>query len=447
MRRVARLVRMPLVWLARLIAAAAFRGFEVQGRRSRRPGPRLIVANHFGGLLDVIVVMAALRELPHVVAKSTLFERLPLRLALRALGVVPVYRRIDGGGAEQNRASFAEVHRALARGDSVLIFPEGTVTDSQRLQPIRTGAARMVIGAIADGTAGIEIVPVGITYEDKVASRSRVLAEIGPTVPADSVVGELTAGGPIDEDDHRVVIGLTEAIGDALRAVTPDFGSLLREAEMMRLAELHVRTLWRAPFRDPSVADLREVAQRLARLSPDLIEPVLDLAGRYAFALSAAGLSDDVITPRPGLADVTRLILRSAVAFVVLSPLALFGATANAIPTLLVLAVGSGVQQPVSKGTARIVTALVVFPIAWAVVIWVTEVEGWGILVLLLALAGASVALVVSLQLLVEIAEGFLRWRQVRGRRALLDDLAARRAPVQGAIDAVLGVVPPQPAG
>ena len=426
------------MWLVRLVVAGSFRGYEVVGREKLRPGPRLVVCNHFGGLVDPIVAIWALGGMPNILAKSTLFERLPLRLALRLLGVIPVYRAVDVADTSQNVSSFTAVHDALRRGRSVLIFPEGTVTDEQRLLPIRTGAARIVLGAKAAGIEGVTIVPIGITYEDKVSARSRVLVEIGDAIAVDEVAPRVLGGGPLAEENHHAVDALTGVIADRLQRVSPDYGSLVREAEMMKLANVHLRTDWADPFRDPSVADLRTVAQALAHVPAEKADPAIDRVGRYVLAVEAAGLSDDAITPRPGIGDLAKLILRSALILLLASPLVIFGLAANIVPLLAVLAVGSAVAEPVTKGTARIIAALVLFPVSWAILIWLTGVRGWGILLVGVVLAVASVAVVASLQLVFELGEAILRWRQVRGRRALLDDLAERRTDAEAALGALV---------
>ncbi|MEZ5140759.1 MAG: 1-acyl-sn-glycerol-3-phosphate acyltransferase [Acidimicrobiales bacterium] len=89
---------------------------------------------------------------------------------MRAVGVLPVHRTVDGGG--DNAGTFRSVIAELHHGHAVAIFPEGTTHDDQRLAPVRTGAARLALDAAADGV-DLAIVPVGITFEDKVALRSR----------------------------------------------------------------------------------------------------------------------------------------------------------------------------------------------------------------------------------------------------------------------------------
>ena len=50
---------------------------------------------------------------------------------------------------------------------TVIILPEGVTRDDPSIASIKTGAARLALGARAHETAGIQITAVGIRYEDK----------------------------------------------------------------------------------------------------------------------------------------------------------------------------------------------------------------------------------------------------------------------------------------
>ncbi|MGI9609503.1 MAG: 1-acyl-sn-glycerol-3-phosphate acyltransferase [Acidimicrobiia bacterium] len=420
--------------LSLLVTNGLFRSFEIDGQ-SPHDGPRLIVANHFNGLVDAIVLVRGLHGLPHFIAKSTLFKRLPLRLALRALGVVPVYRQSDVSDRSGNTSSFEEVRAALAKGRTVLIFPEGTVTDEQRLQRIRTGAARIALGAAAEGVRGLLIVPMGITYEDKVASRSRVLVQVGEPIPVDDEVAALAHGAEISEDNHDLVRSTTDLIRERLLAVSPDYGSLVRERSMMRAAGVYARSHSGA-FDEPSVSAIRAVAQRLADATGGAGDRAIDAVGRYELALSAVGLRDDQINPPPRVSDLARVVVTKTIVVIIILPFALFGLLVNLVPIVLTWLVGAAIREPVTKGTARVLTALVMFPLAWTIQILAVDPD-YTLLTLVLMIVSA-VLLVVGFKQVLDLIEATITYTSVRTRRALLDDLAALREQADGAIEAAL---------
>lgn len=422
---------------ARLVTLVLFKDVEVVGS-AEHDGPRLIVANHFGGLVDAIVVVRALGGLPHIVAKSTLFKPLPLRLVLRLLGVVPVYRRSDRSDTAKNTSSFDEVAKALKRGRSVLIFPEGTVTDTQELQTVRTGAARMALRAMEVGTRDLAIVPIGITYEDKVSTRSRVLVEIGPHI-ADGEIRDLAGGTELSEENHPLVDDVTDLIRRRLTAVAPDYGSLLRERTMMLAASIRVRSDMERAYGEPRMSELRSVAQRLARATEGGGDEQLAETGGYQMALAAAALEDRDVQPTPRARELARIATRKALIVLLLAPLALVGLIVNLTAILIVVLVGAFVKEPVSKGTARVVTGIVVFPLLWVVIAVVNGEFWWGILVL--EFAGLIFLVLLTTQAL-DLVEDLRTWWAVRNRIALVPDLQTIRGEADAEIRGLLSTGP-----
>jgi glycerol-3-phosphate O-acyltransferase/dihydroxyacetone phosphate acyltransferase len=423
---------------ARLVTLVLFKGVEVVGPRDQG-GPRLVVANHFGGLVDAIVVVRALGGRPHIVAKATLFKRLPLRLILRFLGVVPVYRRSDQSDTSKNTSSFDEVADALRKGRTVLIFPEGTVTDTQELQTVRTGAARMALRAIETGTRDLAIVPLGITYEDKVSSRSRVLVEIGEPI-TDTEIRELAGETAIDEENRPLVATLTDRIRERLAAVAPDYGSLIRERTMMLAASIRVRSSMTKAFDEPSMSSLRSVAQRLARVTAGAGDAPFTETGGYQLALAASGLEDHQVQPTPSVRNLAAVILRKALIVIVISPLALVGLAINVVAIVLVILVGTIVKEPVSKGTARVVTGVVVFPALW-IGIAVANGNYWWLAVVVEFIG--LIFLVLLVTQVIDLFEAVIGWWAVRTHVALIPDLQVIRAEADAELAALLVDPPP----
>ena len=88
------------------------------------------------------------------------------------------------------------------------IFPEGEASDEAHLLPIRTGAARIALGAHSRGAMGLRIVPVGLIYEDKQRARSRAYVRVGDPIELDSDLATNPAVPP-DETDRDAVDSAT----------------------------------------------------------------------------------------------------------------------------------------------------------------------------------------------------------------------------------------------
>ncbi|HWJ64213.1 MAG TPA: 1-acyl-sn-glycerol-3-phosphate acyltransferase [Acidimicrobiales bacterium] len=460
-------------FVARLITRGLYRSVEVIGFDDLPTGPRLIVANHFNGFVDPVVLAGALGRLPRFIAKATLWKTPGVPLLMRIVGVLPVHRTADGGG--DNARTFGEVVRELHHGMTVAIFPEGTTHDNQHLSPVRTGAARLALDAAHDRVPGMHIVPVGVTFEDKVALRSRVVIRAGtPIDPAGPAYldGE---GEPLGSGDHDAVRALTEEIRSGLAATAPDFETLLDAVEMRRAADVALRTHGVAPLAEVSLAKREQLAKDLDHLPEAQREPIARAAAEYELLLGAVRVSDRYLAPRVQVKDLVVRLVLTALFVALLAPFALVGVVVNVIPTLLVVVAGLVAKAPVSKGTNRVLVGFVAFPAMWiSLAVWdvggtwvadalslatwplTPEIEwvfgsrgGWG--ASLLVFVACPVLGLLAVWLAEQISRLYRTWRAVStsvNRRGQLADLLDRRAELVAMVagaGAAPGTDPPRP--
>jgi 1-acyl-sn-glycerol-3-phosphate acyltransferase len=392
------------------------------------------VANHFNGFVDPLVVVVVLRRLPRFLAKATLWRIFPLRPLLALAGIIPVHRRVDGGGGDANRRAFAAAEKALRAGSTVAIFPEGITHDEPRLAPLRTGAARIALAARAAGAEGLAILPIGMLFEDKVAVRTRVLARVGEPVDLDQVAPGLLGSGPDDEENREAVVALAELLTDRLRAVTPDYDDRWQHAELSLAADVALRP---DPEAHPSaipLVDRERLAQRLAR-SPQ-VESVREATRRYATRLHVTDIDDPDLLAQGGVVGWARRLVVAgvgiALGYVLLAP----ALAASAIPAVLVAVLGAQPRSPVTKGTVRVLAGLVLFVATWvtvAVVVADTALAriGW--------ILYQAVGLLIALPIL-EYGYAWLRstrsWWHIREHRARVPELLEERASLVAAVAA-----------
>jgi glycerol-3-phosphate dehydrogenase (NAD(P)+) len=124
-------------------------------------GPVIIAANH-RSFLDPFVIGTMARRPLYYVAKQELFRNRLQAWILNALGAFPVRR----GAGDEDMVSTAKA--ILARGDIVLIFPEGT-----RTRPGSLGKPKRGVGRLALET-GAPVVPVAVIGTEDVRRGWRI---------------------------------------------------------------------------------------------------------------------------------------------------------------------------------------------------------------------------------------------------------------------------------
>jgi 1-acyl-sn-glycerol-3-phosphate acyltransferase len=179
-----------LAFLTRLITGVQARGAsgDLTG------GQRVYFANHTSHL-DTLVIWAslpeALRHQTRPVAAADYWDRPGLRrwLACEVLNALLV-DRAGGGGS---RESLRRIDAALAAGDSLILFPEGTRGDGSHIGELKPG-----LYFIAHQRPGAALVPVYLQNLSRILPKGEVLP-----VP---ILGSANFGPPLTlnpgEDRH-----------------------------------------------------------------------------------------------------------------------------------------------------------------------------------------------------------------------------------------------------
>jgi 1-acyl-sn-glycerol-3-phosphate acyltransferase len=348
--------------IARLARIGWFRSVETSGlERLADPGPLLMVANHAGGFVDPMLLMSVAPRSPRFLAMASLF-RPGLGALLRFAGAVPVHRRTEGS-TEANVSTFAACFEVLAAGGVIALFPEGQASDAVHLLPVKTGAARIALGARSNGARGLRIVPVGLIYEDKGSARARAFVRVGAPIDLDDEVARLP-GGARDEQDREAVTALTTLIEGRLAEAALDFADAAQAADLFFAARVALRRAGGNPAWAPPLSALEDLAGRLAEAPPEAQASVRDAAANYRAALEANDLPDAVVAagPRSRL-DGPRIA--GGVLTVLAIPLAAVGAVANAVPAAVVHLTGRRPAAPVTLATIKFLVGFVCFPLTW----------------------------------------------------------------------------------
>ena len=362
-------------------------------------GPVLVVANHPNSLLDPLVIFRIAGRATRPLARAPLFEQPGVGLLLRAMNGLPVYRRQDHPDApevmDRNEHTFRAAIDALRAGEAVQIYPEGISHNEPQLQPLKTGAARIALGAEAEAgwSLGLGIVPVGLTYSrEKTKYRSRAVAHVGDAI----LVREWR--DTFRRDDQAAVRGLTEELGRRMTAVTLN----LAEREDRALIETAER-LWAAEKELAGWRERPELAERLPRLrafarglgwlrehDPDRHQRLERAVRRHQRRLAMIGAGEGEAPPTYSPGDVVRYAVRKVALLLLtfvpgLAGMALWGPPYR-FTRLLVRRIDPPREDTIA--TYKLAAALLAYPLAWA---------GW--VALAWWLWGGAVAAVIGLVL------------------------------------------------
>lgn len=423
-----------------MLADVFFRQIEVVGEEhvpAEGEGATIFAGNHPNSLLDPVLIIARGGRIVHFAAKDVLFQSRVLRFFLHHLGAVPVARRADHpDGRLENDDAFERMYGVLAAGRAVGIFPEGLSHDAAHLARLKTGAARIALGAV-EHTPGltVRIVPTGLTYVRRRRFRSRVLIQFGPPI----VVGPEDVAA-FREGPQAASRALTDRLEAGLRDLTvnaPDWDTLRVLDGVRRLYQpvdvtLEQRTALARRFNAvyPTVADAPEVQALFLRVRA------------YLDRLRADGLTDRDLRrdPRPG--EALGKSLRHLTLMLIWAPLALPGALIH-LP--LAIAVGlAGLHLSPRKdviATTKFVLGLLLMMAAFGAVVlaiglWAGPLWGAAAAVLL-PLTGYATLRVVERGALLFRAAGTLQ--RLLSYRQELSELRAERAALEAAVLEAVG--------
>lgn len=419
------------MWLLPLfprVAAFTTRTFyrtTITGGQVPREGPLLLVGNHPNSLLDPLFLAAVARRPVRFLAKAPLFSNPWTAWAVKSVGAIPVYRpRDDPALVSQNESMFRAAHDALLAGAAIGIFPEGLSHDAPSIAPLRTGAARIALGARSRSGHSLPIIPVGLVLRKKEEFRSDAHVLIGEPVRWDDIDGT--------EDSPQAVKELTARIDQSLRRVTLNL-ERWEDAPLIGVAEeIYVAELGTAPESGTLVDRWREAARILSAARRDGNAEATTLAReirRHARALDLFGLRPGDLRAPTDLGSAARWSARKVALPLELGVAALGAAIFWTPYKLTELAMGRAPTDGASRATFKLVAGAALF-LVWIVLLgalaW--KLAGWTAGIATLALL--PVLALATLTLLERSSDAWgdaRRFFLLRSRARALEDLRIRQ--------------------
>ena len=361
----------------RLAVKVFYRRFEVSGLENLPENRGIILcANHVNALVDPVVLQAACHKTIRPLARSGLFDNPLLRPILSQIGAVPIYRRTDPGvDISKNRDTFEKCYDLLAKGETLIIFPEGQSHDDPQLTELKTGAARLALGTIAVTGSEPVVIPVGLTFPQKGQFRSVVLVQFGKPIDLQFHASH---------SDEQRVIELTDRIRQGLASLTLNAESweeihLVNRVEhffAFRHGKYHKRNLQQRFIAQQRIID----AQRLLRnYEPDRVRALIIQLKQFERICNYCGVKDYQLSIDYKPTLIVLYLLRMIWMLLVLFPVALWGIINSYIPYQLTKRLTHHFAKGTNQyDTTQMVLGMVIFSIAWSLQAFlVFHIFGW----------------------------------------------------------------------
>lgn len=387
--------------LMKITVRVFFRSVHVSGLENVPPkAPLLLLSNHPNTFMDPIVIAVFLQRRVHFLAAGKWFN-LPLgKWLFPKFNMIPVYRKMDDPTLmKKNDETFDRCFEHLERNGAILIFPEGISTIERRIKHLKSGSARIALGAEArnDYKLGVQVVTIGLNYSAPDSFRSELHIRIDPPIEAAKyanshradafkAVHELT--NAVRDGLQRQVIAIDDEHVDVLVKNIEDIykGRVARELGISRKDKDEVFNLTKTMI---------EVVHHYNEKEPARVRMVKQKIDAYIDELDRVGLHDRVVG---GAGKKRSLFLANVlnVLYVIAGlPLYLYGLLNNYIPYKIPGSIAKRYVERIEfRGPIMMVVGIFTFSVFYALQIWLAAIylpSAWWVLgyALSLPLSGA----------------------------------------------------------
>ena len=248
-----------------LTIRAYFRSIYVKGKENiPSNGPVIFASNHNSAFMDPILIGVQVKRILYFLTRGDVFKKGIANRFFRSVNMIPVYLPdLSPGETYKNEDTFRACFEHLEKGKTIIIFPEGTSRTERRLRPIKTGLARIALGAESrnDFSLNIKIIPIGLNYSNPHHFRSDVFVNFGEPVSLSD----------FKEDYHREEWPTVEKLTERIKTELEKLVVVIEDERLDKLIR-QIEILYRSKLREES--SLTEKAPQDFYLSKDIVRAV-----------------------------------------------------------------------------------------------------------------------------------------------------------------------------
>jgi len=345
-----------------------FRKISVRNQdRVPSKGPVIFVANHGGAFLDPIVVSVYVKRPLFFLARGESFGTAIARFVFAQINMIPIYRPDETPDKMgENKAVFAKCNEHLANNKCLIIFPEGISHIEPRLKKVKTGTARIALGAaMADPPAkGTLIVPVGINYTNAHHFRSELFVNFGTPIPVDEYLENY------QKDERSTVETLTTTIKESLEELIVTVENEQLDVLIDQIKTVYHTTLKKELFpveKDVAIdfklaSQIANAVHHFEQQEPLRVMQFRERMEAYQYRLNRLQLREKQVRS----VALKRPLWAIAVYLLLLSPVFVYGAVVNGIPYHLTgWITRKVVRRKDFEGAVRLLAGFLIFLVAY----------------------------------------------------------------------------------
>ncbi len=189
-------------------ALKLYYNLTIEGWENVPENEGVIIASNHRSYCDPVLLTIPMKKPVAYMAKKELFKNKFFGWMISKLGAFPVSR---GSG---DLSIIDDCSSKLKSGSSVVIFPEGTRTRTNKVARGKNGVV------LVAAQSGADVLPVAICFEGKLRPRRRIIVSIGKVIPA----SELCSDEPYPKDvklaKEKIMSAITELVEDARPRLT-----------------------------------------------------------------------------------------------------------------------------------------------------------------------------------------------------------------------------------
>lgn len=322
--------------LLKIAVRIYFRNKYVSGKENIPSGrPVMFVANHPGAFMDPIVIGTYANRTLYYIARGESFKNKLAAWFFRRIHMIPVYRKEETPELTHKNADvFKACFEHFEKGRSLMIFPEGSSKIEYRLRKVKSGAARIALGAENQNNfdLGLMILPVGLTYSNPKNFRTDVHVSFGKPLNLKKYQKEY------EKDNFSTAKQLTKDIENGIKAQMLFIENTENDEVFDQLQSVYFEEMIKR-FEEPDLSkeeklslknELVKAIDYFKRSSPDLSDKLQQLLNEYFNQIKEVETKYPEFNKRliGGKTSLTKHVLRLIFGF----PLFLFGLISNYLP-------------------------------------------------------------------------------------------------------------------